>query len=393
MGNESKFETERQPLLVVFDETAAFKDTYAGQIGRIALQAHLIRPVNAPSKTVTVFMHPIGGGAYLPMLNTLAKAGIHTVWCDSRYRGTDSALIMEKVVIDLGQCIRALKEQHGYERVILGGWSGGGSLSLFYQAEAEDPSVRCTPAGDPPDLTAQGLQPADGIMLIAAHVARHRTFTQWLDPSVMDEDDPENRDPSLDIYDPKNPHQPPYSADYLEHFAGAQIARNRRITARVRSRLNDYRAAGDVNREYAFVVHRTMADPRWLDASIDPNERRPNWCFLGDPKIVNDSPIGLARYSSLRSWLSQWSYDDANGDGIGCAKRITVPALVIGNTADDGITPSHTHQLFASIGHENKEIHWVEGANHYYFGQPDKAAVSAGICLDWLQRKELIQAL
>ena len=28
------------------------------------------------------------------------------------------------------------------------------------------------------------------------------------------------------------------------------------------------------------------------------------------------SPFGLARFCTLRSWLSQWSYDDANGDAV-----------------------------------------------------------------------------
>jgi alpha-beta hydrolase superfamily lysophospholipase len=133
-----------------------------------------------------------------------------------------------------------------------------------------------------------------------------------------------------------------------------------------------------------------MADPRWLDPSIDPNDRNPNWCFLGDPKVVNNSPIGLGRYCSLRSWLSQWSYDDANGDGIRCAKEITIPTIVIGNTADDGITPSHTNSLFEAIGHEDKEIHWIKGANHYYFGQPEKSLESASLCTNWLKNHDFI---
>lgn len=380
------YKTIRTPILIVFEEKSSFKDTYAGEIGRVALQAHWITPVDKPSDTVTIFMHPTGGGSYLPMLNALAKVGVHTVWCDSRYRGTDSALIMEKVAVDLGACVREMKERYGYKKVVLGGWSGGGSLSLFYQSEAESPSVTQTPACEPPNLTEQDFIAADGIMLIAAHVARHRTFTQWLDPSVIDEEHPEIRDPELDIYNPDNPNQPPYSPEFLASFEAAQIARNRRITQFVKDKLAEYRAAGEVNREYAFVVHRTMADPRWLDASIDPNDRVPNWCFLGDPKIVNDSPVGLARYCSLRSWLSQWSYDDANADGIRCAQKITVPALVVGNTADDGITPSHTHALYSSVGNSDKEIHWIEGANHYYFGQPDKAKEAAELCHDWLAR-------
>ena len=315
MENEL-FKYTRVPLIFSFQEKSAYKDTYAGEIGNISLKAHLLKPEGVDAKTVAVFMHPTGGGSYLPMMNSLAKQGVHTVWCDSRYRGTDSALIMEKVVVDLGNCIRFLKERHGYEKVILGGWSGGGSLSLFYQSEAESPSLKSTPAGDPPDLTQEDLIPADGIMLIAAHLSRHRTFTEWLDGSVLDENDPENRDPELDIYNPNNTNQPPYSSDFLKKYSEAQIARNRRITSLVKDIFVGYKIAGDLTREYAFVVHRTMADPRWLDSSIDKNERKPNWCFLGEPSVVNNSPIGLARYCSLRSWLSQWSFDDANGDGI-----------------------------------------------------------------------------
>ena len=127
---------KRIPLIIAFQETSQYKDTYAGEIGTVALTAHLLKPENSEGKSVVVFMHPTGGGSYLPMLNSLAKQGIDTVWCDSRYRGTDSALIMEKVLIDLGNCIKHLKEVHGYKKVILGGWSGGGSLSLFYQSQA-----------------------------------------------------------------------------------------------------------------------------------------------------------------------------------------------------------------------------------------------------------------
>ncbi len=381
------YPTERIPLMIKFEEKAAFKDTYAGQIGFVTLQAHLVRPVDKPSETVVVFMHPTGGGAYLPMVNALAKAGVHTVWCDSRYRGIDSALIMEKVVIDLGNCVKALKSRYNYETIVLGGWSGAGSLSLYFQAQAENPTVTETPAGEPPDLTIQELIPADGVMLIAAHVARHRTFTEWLDPSITDESRPEERDPELDIYNANNPNKPPFSQAFLDRFRQAQIARNRRITAFVKEKLKEYKSSGQTNREYAFVVHGTMADPRWLDPTIDPNGRKPKWCMLGDPETVNDSPIGLARYSSLRSWLSQWSYDDANGDGIACAERITVPTLVIGNTADDGITPAHTKALYDAVGHDDKELHWIQDANHYFFGQPEQATEAAVLCRTWMQKK------
>jgi dienelactone hydrolase len=77
---------------------------------------------------------------------------------------------MEKVVFDLGVYIRHAKEEMGYEKIVLVGWSGGGSLSLFYQSQAENPTITATPAGDPYDLTETNLIGADGVVFIAAHL-------------------------------------------------------------------------------------------------------------------------------------------------------------------------------------------------------------------------------
>ncbi|MDE0724861.1 MAG: hypothetical protein OSB82_00085 [Alphaproteobacteria bacterium] len=122
----------------------------------------------------------------------------------------------------------------------------------------------------------------------------------------------------------------------------------------------------------AMATMATMADPRWLDPTIDPNDRKPNWCFMGNPQMVNNAPAGLARFCTLRSWLSQWSYDLSCANGPACAKRISVPTLVIGNTAGDGCTPSHTKRIFETIASADKTKRMIQGATHYYFGQPDK---------------------
>ena len=93
-----------------------------------------------------------------------------------------------------------------------------------------------------------------------------------------------------------------------------------------------------------------MADPRWLDPAVDANDREPGRCYLGDPRLINDSPGGLGRFTTLRSWLSQWSHDRSNADGVACGRRISVPVLVIGNSADDACTPSHTERLYDGGG-------------------------------------------
>ncbi|TYQ01445.1 UNVERIFIED_ORG: thioesterase domain-containing protein [Gordonia westfalica J30] len=376
---------ERIPYLVVFDDTSAYKDTYGGVTESVVLESYLLKPVGVPSKNVIIFMHPIGGGAYLPMTNALARAGHHVIYCNSRYRGVDSALIMEKVVQDLGACVKDAKERLGYEKVILAGWSGGGALSLYYQQQAQHATVTESPAGEPPDLTQLDLPAADGMMLLAAHVSRHGTLTEWMDPSILDENDPEKRDPELDLYNPANPNQPPYTAEFLERYRAAQIDRNRRITAWVKEQLADLRGRGEPLMERGFIVHGTMADPRWLDLSVDPSDRKLG-CYLGDPRIVNMGPVGLARFTTLRSWLSQWSYDDAHGDGPRCAADLEVPTLVIGNSADNACTPSHTHRLFDAVGHPDKTLHTITGATHYYSGREQiphlKEAV--GIITGWL---------
>jgi alpha-beta hydrolase superfamily lysophospholipase len=110
--------------------------------------------------------------------------------------------------------------------------------------------------------------------------------------------------------------------------------------------------------------------------------------YLGEPQLVNNSPVGLARFCTLRSWLSQWSYDDANGDAVACGPDIAVPTLVIGNLADDACTPSHTRRLYEAIGHPDKEMYEIPGANHYYSGpdQRETRAKAVAICTEWLHR-------
>lgn len=379
----------RLPLTVIFQEESDAKETYGGGFNTILLEGQFLNPEESDCDTVLIFMHPTGLMNWLPMPIQLAHLGIPVMCCGSRYPHNDSTLIMEKVVLDMGRYVKHAKEVLGFKTVILAGWSGGGSLSMFYQAEAEDPSVTATPAGDDPDLTKAGLEPADAVLQLAAHVSRAITLSEWIDPSILDENDPTKRDPELDLYSKDNPNQPPYSEDYLNRFREAQQARIRKITSWVKNELAKLKEQSDEYQERAFIVHGTMADPRWLDPSIDPNDRKPNWCYMGDPEQVNNLPSGLARYSSLRAWLSQWS-EESNANGPACAARIKCPVLVVENSADDGCTPSHAARIYEAIAHDDKELHCIEGATHYYFGQKDKVAEAAALVVDWLKRKAFL---
>jgi pimeloyl-ACP methyl ester carboxylesterase len=384
----AQFEIENNMLLIPVRSNAKFAEVYGGRHGNIVLIGNLMRPKGVSAKTVTVFMHPSGQMFALPYPNALAKNGVHVCTCGSRYPNNDSALIMENVALDLGAVVRYMKEKLGYEKVVLVGWSGGGSLSLFYQSQAEKPSVTSTPYGDPPDLTQVELLPADAMITIAAHASRARTLTEWIDASVVDESDPYKLDPELNIYDPQN--GPPFSPEFVARYREAQIARNRRITAWVRERLEFLQKRGGSDLEEPFVVYRTMADPRFLDTSLDPNDRPANKCLLGDPATSNNIPAGLGRYSSLRSWLSQWSYDESNADGPRHAARISIPYMLVENTADEACPTVHARDIFEAVPHQDKEYVRIKDANHYYIGQPDKLAEAVQVTKEWLERKNLL---
>ena len=374
-----KYDYDRIPYLVAFQNNSGVRDIYGGVAELVVLESYLLKPKDKPSDTVLVFMHPIGGGAYLPMINALARARpsrhlLQQPVPRHRLRAADGEGRRGPRRVHQGR-----QEPARLSKVVLAGWSGGGSLSVFYQQQAQNPTVTASPSGDGPDLTKLGLIPADGIMLLAAHISRHGTLTEWMDASILDESDPAKRDPELDLYNPDNPNQPPYTEEFLERYrAGAdrpqpanhQVGQGK--TGRAQGR-------GSARRRVRFVVHGTMADPRWLDPDGRPERTRPgHLTYLGDPQVVNNSPVGLARFCTLRSWLSQWSYDDANGDAVKCGPDIAVPALVIGNLADDACTPSHTRRLFEAIGHPDKEMHEIPGANHYYSGPDQRETLRRG---------------
>ncbi len=379
---------ERLPYLVLHNEQTPLKDVYGSTDGTVVVECMRIVPQGVTSKTAIVFSHPIGGGAFLPLVTALARAGHHVIYANTRYRGNDSALIMEKCVADLGACLRDARQRFGYEHLVLGGWSGGGSLALFYQDQAETPSLTRTPAGDAYDLTTLDLLPADGIMLLAAHVSRAATLTEWLDPSIMDESQPFRRHAELNIYDRSNPNQPPYDDAFVQRFRAGQRDRNHRITAWVRAELETLRSSDMPHAERAFCVHGTMADVRWTDPTQDPSDRRPYTCYLGDPALANDGPVGLARFCTLRSWMSQWSLEATHAHGEKNAARISCPVLVLNNTADLACTPSHAERLFQAVGHDRKEVHHIKGADHYYVERADLLPQAVAICSDWLARHD-----
>ncbi len=328
--------------------------------------------------TVVLIVHPASNfmGHYL--LKPLADAGVSGVGLATRYLGNDQMLLMENCVLDVGAAIRYLREELGYQRVILIGNSGGGGLSALYQSQAERPTITATPAGDAPDLTAANLIPADELVMLMAHPGRCVVYTESLDAAIIDEHDPFVRDPELDIFAAGN--KPPYSGEFVQRYRDAQIERNRRITRWARARLTQLAelpvpasADGHGIDDLPFLVHGTAADPRSLDASIEGVRDKPTTLW-GQAWSANFSPVTLGHATSLRSWLSQWSFDESRANAFRELPHVQSPVTVIYGSGDDAAFPSHAKRMYDSVGHDRRDLICLDGANHYFIGQSEKLA-------------------
>jgi pimeloyl-ACP methyl ester carboxylesterase len=327
-----------------------------------------------------IVIHPSSNflGHYL--LGPMQKRGAALLALNTRYGGNDTTLIMERCIQDLGAGVKFLREQ-GYKRVILIGNSGGGSLVAFYQAEAEHLTITTTPDGKPINLTPDDLPPADGLALAAAHPGRAIVLTDWMDPSVYDENDMLAVDPELDMFNPKN--GPPYDREWLKRYRAAQVARNDRITdwALARLRTLEMNPDTEMPKDAPFLVYRTSADPRFLDLTLDPSDRKQG-TTRGSAKATNYGAANLARMCTARSWLSQWSLRLSRADGPKSLARTSVPVLSVLHSGDTVVFSSQVG-LWAKVAGSRCTSHVLKGGGHHLHGQPELVDELADLLVKW----------
>src|SRR5690606_8989929 len=134
-------------------------------------------------------------------------------------------------------------------------------------------------------------------------------------------------------------------------------------------------------RDRAFVVYRTVADPRMVDITLDPSDREPGSIY-GDPRVANEAVGPMGRYTSLRSWLSVWSPRHSNGNAIKNLPHVQAPIAIMSLTADQGSLASDGWALRdAAPGCTFIEL---KGYNHYFLNQPDAADVAAKEIHHWI---------
>ncbi|GAC1305835.1 MAG: alpha/beta hydrolase [Acidimicrobiales bacterium] len=299
----------------------------------------------------------------------LAVRGIGMLGWNTRYRGAGMYFSLGPALADIGRGVRWLRDQAAVETVVILGNSGGASLMSAYHAEAVDPILG----------GAEGLAPGDLFISLNAHAGRPDVLTAWLDPSVTDEGDPLSVDPALDMF--RAEHGPPYAPDFVARYRAAQVARNERITEWCRAELVRLSAGGGSER--VFQVPRTWADLRFLDLTIEPSERAIG-CYAGDARTANYGPFGLAAANTCRSWLAMWSLSDSRCRAEPHLAKVTVPALVVQSTGDQGCYRSDGVGIHAALGSDDKTFAELAG-DHYFLSPPDGRSAVADLIISWLE--------
>jgi hypothetical protein len=312
------------------------------------------------------------------LASLLAARGFGFLGWNTRFRGNEAHFLLDHALAEIGVGVRWLREQAGVETVVLLGNSGGGSLLAAYQSQAVEPNV--TPVtGLRPLAAIEDLPPGDLFIALAAHPGRPEVLTAWLDPSVTNEADPLSLDPALDPFDQAN--GPPFSADFQQRYRVAQRARNERITDWALDQLGQLADARA--RERLFLLPRTWADLRMIDASIEPSDRKPNWCYLGDPKKANYGVFGIGTVSTLRTWLSMWSLRTSQCTAAPHLARITLPSLVVHAVADACVYDSDARVLYDALAAEDKTLAVIR-ADHYLQEPAGAREQAADLITSWV---------
>lgn len=352
----------------------------------------------------------------------LLRAGYACVGANLRSINNDLNCVHEELLLDLAAYVNWLRDECGVEKVVWLGNSGGGTLGCFYQRQAKArPSERLThtPGGRPIALSEVSMPAFDAMMITAAHTGQGLVLQNTIDPSVVDEHNPMLTDPSLDMYDPANGFEPAprwsrYTPEFLVRYRQKQVERVARIDALAHSLIAE-RARGAqlcnwpgfdnaplefqraAVRQATFLpviaTYRTMANPHYVDISIDPSERGYGSLLSDRPDIMNFQLLGFGRLQTPDAWLSTWSGLSSNASIPKTGVAVTEPVAVVHVGRDLDVYPiTHTKTILDALGSTDKTLFEFPRRLHYFEPEGDEPQNAGALeqmakLVPWLQAR------
>lgn len=355
-------------------------------------------------KVAVLIMHPKVDFARHYCIPPFLRAGISCLGLNTRCLHNDINAIHEDLLLDVAAGVRFLKDVKGYEQVILFGNSGGGSLSAFYQAQAQlapGERLETTPAGDATKLNRAQMIPADGLILVSAHRGEGVVLQEAIDPSVVEEQDPKSTNADLDMYCPVNGFKPApepssYSDDFIQRYRAAQHERVQRLDELARTMVGEARHHEALYKqgkqslsfeerqhhgrlaatEPVMVIYRTMANLHYTDPTLDPSSRAYGSLLSERPDLMNRQYMGFGRLCRPEAWLSTWSGVASNANlEKNLAKIRDIPLFFGYATKDKEIYPeSDAKPLWNAVQLRDKTYQAYD-AEHYF--EPEFGAKTA----------------
>src|SRR5882672_3833987 len=221
-------------LALVAPVCAQSDPTYV-QFAPGAVKGALYKPDGGPAPHVAVLLiHRTSNFLASPATRELSKRGFMVLAVNPRSDNNEAAVSFEANAFDIKSGIEFLRRQPGITKVVLWGHSGGGPATSFYQAVAERGSSYCRGANKlvECDSTLDGLQKADGLILVDAHPGVSVNGLRSLNPAVVDEHDPKKIDAALDPFNPANGFKDGashFSEAFKKKYFAAQAARMNRL--------------------------------------------------------------------------------------------------------------------------------------------------------------------
>jgi pimeloyl-ACP methyl ester carboxylesterase len=310
----------------------------------------------------------------------------------------------------IAAAINALRAMPGVEKVVLAGHSAGGPEVTSYEDVAENGARVCQGAYRIYKCDGKGLNDlprADGLMLLdSAAGAPERTDA--LDPSI-DPDHPGERNPALDMYDPRNGYDPAthgahYSATFLKRYYGAVAARSALLIGEAQARLRRIESGkGEFKDDDPLIVPGSTLQingsrPQLADTRLLSHSRYPHLLLEADGnqavQIIHQdfapeaNPAVLDRLyvttldTTVRHYLSfqglrvMPDYHLTDDDVVGVQWRST-PNSIQGNVQGIRIPTlvmsgsCAPHVVYLEIAYEksaakDKQFVAVQGANHVF---------------------------